>query len=172
VDFEKPQEAANIKMKTVWQIAKWLVIALVCLFVLIQLKRPARTNPAVDESQALEAHVQMPPQVKDTLNRSCRDCHSNKTEWPWYTNVAPVSWWITDHVDHGRKDMNLSEWGKLDKDRQDKKLRQICDEVEDGAMPLSSYLPMHPKANLSEQDKKALCEWTAAERERLARATK
>jgi len=159
-------------MKTVWKIVKWVVIVLICLLVLIQLKRPARTNPLVDESQTIEAHTQMPPQVKDILDRSCRDCHSHKTEWPWYTNVAPVSWWITDHVNEGRKNLNLSEWGKLDKDRQDKKLRQICDEVEDGAMPLSSYLPMHPKAKLSEQDKKTLCDWTAAERERLSRATK
>jgi len=157
-------------MKMVWKIVKWVVIVLVCLFVLIQLRRPARTNPPVDESQTIEAHTQMPPQVKDILDRSCRDCHSNKTEWPWYTNVAPLSWWITDHVNQGRKDLNFSEWGKLDKDRQDKKLRQICDEVEDGAMPFPSYLPMHPNAKLSEQDKKTLCDWTAAERERLARA--
>ena len=155
-------------MKTVWKIVKWLLISLVCLFILIQLKRPARTNPAVDESQTIEARAQMTPQVKDILDRSCRDCHSNKTEWPWYTNVAPISWWITDHVNEGRQNLNLSEWGKLDKDRQDKKLRQICDEVEGGAMPLSSYLPMHPKAKLSEQDKKTLCDWTATERQRLS----
>jgi hypothetical protein len=158
-------------MKTVWKIIKWVLIVLICLFILIQLKRPARTNPAVDESQTIEAHTQMTPQVKDILDRSCRDCHTNKTEWPWYTNVAPLSWWITDHVTEGRKNLNLSEWGKLDKDRQDKKLRQICDEVEDGAMPFPSYLPMHPKAKLSDQDKKTLCDWTAAERERLARTT-
>jgi hypothetical protein len=66
--------------------------------------------------------------------------------------------------------LNLSEWGKLDKDRQDKKLRQICDEVDDGAMPLSVYLPMHPKAKLSEPDKKTLCDWAAAERVRLSQA--
>jgi len=159
-------------MKTVWKIVKWLLISLVCLFILIQLKRPARTNPAVDESQTIEAHTQMTSQAKDILDRSCRDCHSHKTEWPWYTNVAPLSWWITDHVNTGRKDLNLSEWGKLDKDRQDKKLRQICDEVEDGAMPLSSYLPMHPKAKLSEQDKKTLCDWTAAEHGRLSSVAK
>lgn len=169
MDLEKSQEASNIKMKTVWKVVKWLLISLICLFILIQLKRPARTNPAVDESQSIEAHTQMTPQAKDIFDRSCRDCHSNKTEWPWYTNVAPVSWWITDHVNQGRNNLNLSDWGKLDRDRQDKKLRQICDEVDDGAMPLSSYLPMHPKANLSEQDKKTLCDWTAAERERLSR---
>jgi hypothetical protein len=157
-------------MKTIWKITKLLVIVVACLFVLLQLKRPARTNPVSESSQSIEAQVQMTPQVKDILDRSCRDCHSNKTEWPWYTNVAPLSWWITDHVDQGRKSLNLSEWGKLDKERQDKKLRQICDEVEDGAMPFPSYLPMHPKAKLSEQDKKILCDWTAAERERLSAA--
>ncbi len=157
-------------MKTLWKIIKWTLIVLVCLFILIQLKRPARTNPAVDASQTIETKVQVPPQVAAVLERSCRDCHSNKTDWPWYTNVAPVSWWITDHVNSGRKNMNLSEWGKLDRDRQDKKLRQICDEVEDGGMPLSSYLPMHPKAKLSDQDKKTLCDWTAAERARLSPA--
>ncbi len=155
-----------------WKIVKWVLISLVCLFILIQLKRPARTNPAVDESQTIEARTQMTPQVKDILDRACRDCHSNKTEWPWYTNVAPISWWITGHVNEGRSNLNLSEWGKLDKDRQDKKLRQICDEIQDAAMPLPSYLPMHPKAKLSEQDKKTLCDWTAAERERLARTAK
>ena len=156
-------------MKTVLKIAKWLLISLVCLFILIQLKRPARTNPAVDQSQTIEAHTQMTPQVKDILDRSCRDCHSNKTEWPWYTNVAPVSWWITDHVNDGRRRLNLSEWARLD--QPGKKLAKICDEVEDGGMPLSSYLPMHPKAKLSEQDKKTLCDWTAAESARLSGAS-
>jgi len=88
---------------------KWTAIVLLVLFVGLQLKRPARTNPAVDESQTIEAHTPIPPQVKDILDRSCRDCHSNKTEWPWYTNVAPVSWWITGHVDQGRNNLNLSE---------------------------------------------------------------
>jgi hypothetical protein len=155
-------------MKIVLKILKWLGIGLICLFILIQLKRPARTNPAVDSSQSIEAHTQMSPQVSAILDRSCRDCHSHKTEWPWYTNVAPVSWWIADHVEHARKDLNLSEWGKRDRARQDRKLKEICEEVSDGKMPLPSYLPLHPSAKLSEQDKKTLCEWTTAERERLA----
>jgi hypothetical protein len=157
-------------MKTVWKVLKWLGIGLICLLILIQLKRPARTNPAVDAAQTIEAHTQMSPQVSAILDRSCRDCHTNKTEWPWYTNVAPVSWWVIDHVDHGRSHLNISEWGKLDRDKQDKGLREICDEVSDGLMPLPSYLPLHPQAKLSEQDKKTLCEWTSAERQRLAQA--
>src|SRR6266446_3599210 len=159
-------------MKMLKSIAKWMVIILAVLFVAIQFVRPARTNPAVDESQTIFARTQMTPPVAAIFTRSCADCHSNKTVWPWYTNVAPISWWIAGHINEGRQNLNLSEWAKLDPNRQDRKLRQICDEVEDGAMPLPSYLPMHPKAKLSEQDKKALCDWTAAERERLSGAAK
>ena len=156
-------------MKIVLRILKWIAIVLVVALVGIQFVRPARTNPPVDKSQTIEAFTQMTPEVASILDRSCRDCHSNQTVWPWYSNVAPVSWWVIDHTNQGRSDLNYSEWGKLAPDRRDRKLRQICDEVQDGIMPLSSYLPMHPAAKLSEQDKKTLCDWTAKERERLAK---
>src|SRR5215468_1489997 len=122
------------------RVLKTAAILLVVLVVGIQAIRPARTNPPVDESQTINARTEITPEVASILDRSCRDCHTNKTVWPWYTNVAPVSWWLKSHVDHGREDLNLSEWGKLPRDRQDRKLRQICDEVQDGNMPLASYL--------------------------------
>lgn len=155
-----------------FRVLKIILIVAVVLFAGIQAIRPARTNPAVDESQTIFARTQMTPEVAAILNRSCNDCHSNKTVWPWYTNVAPVSWWLTNHVNEGRQNLNYSEWGRLNTDRQDRKLRQICDEVEDGVMPLSSYLPMHPQARLSDGDKKTLCDWTAAERQRLTNSAK
>lgn len=154
-------------MRIVGKIIKWILIVVVVIFVLIQFKRPARTNPPVDESQSIYARANVPPQVATILERSCRDCHSNKTQWPWYTNVAPISWFIVDHVNEGRRHLNISEWGKLDKDRQEKKLREICNEVTDGNMPLSSYTPLHPGSTLSADDIKTLCDWTNAERERL-----
>jgi Haem-binding domain len=153
------------------RIVKWIFVIGVCLFVVIQFVRPARTNPPVDESQTIFARTQMTPQVAAIFNRSCVDCHSHKTVWPWYTNVSPVSWFIVNHVNTGRSLLNLSEWGRLDRDRQDRKLRQICDEVQDGAMPLSTYTPLHPGSSLSDQDKKTLCDWTDAERKRLTGAT-
>jgi hypothetical protein len=159
-------------MKTLLRVLKWMAITLVVLFLGAQFVRPARTNPAVDESQTIFARTQMTPEVAAILNRSCNDCHSNKTVWPWYTNVAPVSWWLSNHVNEGRHELNYSEWGRLDRDRQDRKLRQMCDEVQDGAMPLSSYLPMHPKARLSDGDKKTFCDWTDAERGRLSSSSK
>ncbi|HEY3024980.1 MAG TPA: heme-binding domain-containing protein [Pyrinomonadaceae bacterium] len=155
-------------MKRVRTVLKWLVIVLACLFIIIQFRRPARTNPPIDQSQTIEAHAQMTPQVASILARSCNDCHSNKTVWPWYTNVAPVSWFIVDHVNEGRSNLNLSEWGRYDQRRQGKKLEQMCDEVKDGAMPLSSYTPLHPGTELSPDDIKTLCDWTEAERARLA----
>jgi hypothetical protein len=151
---------------------KITTIVLVVAFLGIQVVRPVRTNPPVDESQTINALTQMTPQVASILDRSCRDCHTNKTVWPWYTNVAPVSWWLSNHVNDGRRILNFSEWGKLPSDRQDRKLRQICDEVQDGVMPLSSYTPMHPQARLSDQDKKTLCDWTDAERQRLTTTAK
>jgi hypothetical protein len=155
-------------MRIVLRILKWVAIVLIVAFVAIQFVRPALTNPPVDESQTITAKAKVPAEVASILDRSCRDCHSNQTVWPWYTHVAPVSWWLADHVNQGRKDLNLSEWGKLPNDRQERKLRQICDEVQDGMMPLSSYLPMHPAAKLSAQDKKTLCDWTETERLRLS----
>lgn len=149
------------------KVLKWLVIVVACAFVAVQFKRPARTNPPVDESQTIYARTQMTPQVAAILDRSCKDCHSNKTVWPLYTNISPISWFVTDHVDVARKDLNFSEWGTYDQRRQEKRLQQMCDLASDGAMPLSSYTPLHSGSKLSPEDVKTLCAWTEAERARL-----
>src|SRR5947207_6968895 len=104
-------------MRTIRGIIKWLAIGLVIIVIGMQFIRPARTNPPVDESQTITAHTQMTPEVGSLLDRSCRDCHSNKTIWPWYTNVAPLSWWLSNHVNEGRRDLNMSEWGRLPRNR-------------------------------------------------------
>jgi hypothetical protein len=151
------------------RLLKWLFIVIACLFIAIQFKRPQRTNPPVDESQTILARTQMPAQVYQILERSCADCHSNKTVWPWYTNVAPVSWFIAQHVEQARKDLNFSEWGTYEQRRQAKKLQEMCDLATDGSMPLSSYTPLHAGSKPSAEDVKALCVWTEAERTRLER---
>jgi len=149
------------------KILKWIAIVIVIVFVGLQFRRPAKTNPPIDQAQTIEAHTQMTPQVAALLDRSCNDCHSNRTRWPWYSNVAPVSWFVIGHVDDARRAMNLSEWGQRDKDRQSRKLQQMCDEITDGAMPLNTYTPMHPGSKLSVDDVKTLCAWTEAERSRF-----
>jgi hypothetical protein len=146
---------------------RWLVVVLACLFVVAQFSRPARTNPAADPSLSLQSHVQVSPQVASIIDRSCGDCHSNKTRWPWYSNVAPVSWFVIDHVNQGRNHLNFSEWGRYNQREAEGMLNQICKEVTSGGMPLSSYTPLHPGSKLSPEDVKTLCDWANAERARL-----
>ena len=154
-------------MRPVWKVGRWLLVGVACLFVIVQFIRPAKTNPVADPSLAIESHVQVDPTVGAIFDRSCVDCHSNKTRWPWYSHVAPVSWFVIDHVNEGRKELNLSEWGKYDQRRQLGKLRQICREVTNGAMPLGSYTPMHAGSKLTPDDVKTLCDWSDAQRAQL-----
>lgn len=155
-------------MKILRKVLKWILIVVACAFVIAQFWRPARTNPAVDQAQTIQAHLQVSPEVAAIFDRSCQDCHSNTTRWPWYTNVAPVSWFIVDHVNEGRKEMNLSEWGTFTPRKKERRLEEMCEQVEDGAMPLSTYTPLHPGSKLSPADVKLLCDWAKAERARTA----
>lgn len=149
-------------------ILKWVVIIFFAAFVIIQFIRPARTNPPVNPAQSIEASLQVSPQVAAIFDRSCNDCHSNKTVWPWYSNVAPVSWLVTDDVKQGRSAMNFSEWGSYDKDKQSHRLRDMCEQVSDGNMPLSIYTPLHRGSKLSADDVKTICDWANAERARIS----
>lgn len=148
----------------IWKFAKWIVILGVLLILGAQLIRPARTNPTVDQSLSVQSQMKLDPQVDSILHRSCFDCHSNKTVWPWYTNVAPVSWFVINHVDEGRRDLNFSEWGRYDQNRRLDKLKQICKLIKAREMPLSSYTPLHPNSKLTDDDIKTLCDWSNRER--------
>jgi hypothetical protein len=155
-------------MSKVGKILKWVVITIVVVFIGIQFVRPARTNPPVDQAQTMQSRLQLTPEVSAILDRSCQDCHSNSTRWPWYSNVAPASWFLIDHVNEGRQHLNFSDWGKLDKRRADKKLEEMCEEVQDQFMPIDSYTWIHRSAKLSDADIKAICDWSESERARLA----
>jgi len=158
----------KMSMRRVWKAVRWAAIIAVSLFVVVQFFGPAKTNPAVDQVQTLQARTRISPQVAAILDRSCGDCHSNNTRWPWYSNVAPVSWFVISNVDDGRKDMNFSEWGRYDARQQAGQLNQICREVKSGSMPLSSYTPLHPGTKLTPEDVKVLCDWADEERTRIA----
>jgi hypothetical protein len=130
----------------------------------IQLIRPARTNPDVDQSHTLEAVVFVPPRVESILQRACSDCHSDLTRWPWYSNVAPISWFVIDHVNSGRRHANFSEWLRRDTKNPAEYTRErfqaICRQVETQNMPLTSYLLLHRAARLSQSDIETICQWT------------
>lgn len=146
---------------------KIIVIVGVIAFVGIQFVRPDRTNPPIVEADTLEASMQVPEQVDAILNRSCVDCHTNKTQYPWYSNIAPVSWWLGNHISDGRRHLNLSIWNTYTAKRKAEKLGEICDQVESGEMPLPSYLWIHRYAVLKEGEAKTLCDWTEAEKAKV-----
>jgi hypothetical protein len=149
-------------------LTKKILIAVVVLLVLAQLVPQSvfpLTNPSSKRTDSLQTTAKaLTPEVSKILDRSCRDCHSNLTNWPWYSKVAPVFWLLSRDVRVGRKELNFSDWSQYPPRRKDHKLKAICDQVERGEMPLWFYLPMHPVAKLSDADKKAICAWTKQER--------
>ncbi len=149
------------------KIVKIVLVVLAAVFILIQFVRIDRSNPPVVTENSIEAVLNVPPDMQQIFGRSCNDCHSNKTVYPWYTQVAPVSWWLRNHIDEGRRELNLNEFATYPARKQDRKLEEVCDQVKSGQMPLPSYLIVHGEATLSEQDKQMICEWTAAERAKI-----
>lgn len=132
---------------------KKFAIGLTALLVVIQFVPIRGTNPPVG------GEPQMSPEVREVLSRSCFDCHSNRTVWPWYSRVAPLSWWIVHHVDEGREHLNISTWETLSPEDQKDALEEVVEDVQEGEMPLGSYVVGHPKARLSDRDKQLLIDW-------------
>lgn len=152
------------------KILKIVVIVLILGFVVLQFFRPDRTNPPIVEAETLEAATRVPADVAAILNRSCSDCHSHKTTYPWYSNISPASLFLANHVANGRRHLNFSIWNTYDKKKKSHKMEEIQEQVEGGIMPLGSYLWIHRDAVLSESDKKALVDWTIKVREDLTAA--
>ena len=111
--------------------------------------------------------MNVPDDVHRILKRSCFDCHSDHTAWPWYTNVAPASWLVAKDVRNGRTKMNFSQWGKIPDAKREARLEAICEEITEGEMPLKEYLYLHGDAKLTPQDKDVLCNWVKAELKKI-----
>jgi len=135
---------------------KWIVRILLIGLIGIQFFRPDRENPPVDATKDYLALNDAPVEVANLMRVACYDCHSNETSWPWYTNVAPVSWWVADHVEDARKHLNFSNWGDYDPEKAEHKLEECFEELEEGEMPLESYTYTHGDADLSPEQRELL----------------
>lgn len=131
-------------------------IALTLILIGIQFVPVDRTNPPV------KSEVSAPSDVQAILRRSCYDCHSNETKWPWYSYVAPVSWFVADHIHEARGDMNFSEWPTFDFELQEHSFEDIEEQISEGKMPIRSYTLIHRDARLSQVDRDALLRWARA----------
>ena len=149
------------------KILKIVVIVLFIAFIAIQFIRPDFTNPPIVSGQTLEENIQVSEKVQAILKKSCNDCHSNTTVYPWYSNIQPAAWFLKSHIDDGRKELNFSDWKTYDAKKQRRKLAEVCEEIQGKSMPLPSYLWIHWDAKLTDEEIKIICDWTEAERAKI-----
>lgn len=140
-----------------------MVASPVVLLVLAAITRRPPQNPEIHAGSAIEQELDVPPAVKTFLRRSCYDCHSFETRWPWYASIPPVAGLIESDVRHGREVMNFSEWPETagaTSSRTAATLSAACEAVRRGIMPKSPYLYLHPEARPSHADIDLFCSWT------------
>lgn len=134
------------------KIFKRVALGLLVALALVQLIRIDKTNPDTIEKDQFVKVEAVPENVASIMKRACYDCHSNHTVWPWYSNMAPVSWFVGKHVREGREELNFSEWGTYDDGRRHHKLEECMEEIEEGEMPFEGYVVWHDEALLTPED--------------------
>jgi len=144
---------------TARRVAGYSALAILVLLVAVQFLPVDKTNPPSDPRLHFDQLLNPPPNVKASLDRACRDCHTHDTTWPWYSKVAPASLLLASDVKEGREHLNLSEWGKLDPKRAARKLDEMCEELTSDAMPPGIYRVMHRDAKLTPEETRAFCGW-------------
>jgi hypothetical protein len=138
-----------------------IILGIVAVFIVIQAIRLSRTNPPVIPSRSLQAHVDVPPEVQTILKRSCYDCHSNSTVWPWYSNIAPFSWYVIRDVNVGRSHVNFQDWQAQINEQEGKEhLGLACKLVREGKMPPADYRTIHKGTNITPEETATICAWS------------
>lgn len=143
-----------------------VLLALGIALVAIQFVRPARNDSAAGADD-LAAKFPPPKAVKQLLEDTCYDCHSNRTRYPWYAQIQPVGWWLADHIKDAKRELNFSEFTSYSEHHQAKKLQAVSDEVTTRSMPLKSYTWIHHDAKLTEAQIKLLADWAEALAEKI-----
>ncbi|MGA1931927.1 heme-binding domain-containing protein [Arcobacter sp. YIC-464] len=134
---------------------KRTLLIFLLVFIAMQAIQTEQKNYAVEKTLEIKA----PDDIMTMFKQSCYDCHSNEVNWPWYSNIAPFSWIISDHVNDGRKWLNFSEWENYTQEEKEKKLKGIYRTVY-AVMPLNSYLWLHEEADLTKEQRKQIRDWT------------
>lgn len=146
----------------VW-IKRLLILALIALIV-IQFIPVEKNEGGYESLNVFVAETKPSDEVAAILKSACYDCHSNQTVYPWYSNLAPASFYLADHVDNGKRHLNFSAWDAYSTKRKDHKLDELIEEVEADEMPLESYTLIHSEAMLDVAQTEALVNWAKAAR--------
>lgn len=138
---------------------KKILLAILIVLIVIQFIQPPRNKSGQVLATDMAAMYKIPDTVQAVLKVACYDCHSNNTNYPWYTYLQPVGWMLANHIRHGKKELNFNEFGSYTARRQRSKLKAIANQVKDGEMPLNSYTLMHKDARLTREQKQLIIEW-------------
>ena len=146
---------------------RWVIYGLILGIVILQLFQPQKNLGDRSVAEDLFKTAEVDKAIKDVLERSCYDCHSNFTNYPLYSYISPVSIFLGKHVKKGKEELNFSEWALISDKDKISRLVDIYESVESGEMPLQSYLIIHKEAALSEDDKEVILSWAEKEGEIL-----
>jgi len=139
---------------------KKILLVLLAILIIIQFIHPSRNISKVDQSNNITKAYTVPPDVKTILDKACMDCHSNNTRYLWYFKTQPVDWWLTKHINEGKRGLNFDEYANKSLRYQYNKLGDVTEMVKKGEMPLNSYTWIHKDAILTDQEKKTLINWS------------
>lgn len=139
---------------------KYKIIFSLCgVMLLIQLIRPDRNIGNIYSDSHISQVVSVPSEVNSLLQRACYDCHSNNTEYPWYAGIQPIAWWLSDHVEEGKHELNFSEFKQYSLKKQRHKLDEVAEMVREEEMPLFSYTIAHSNAKLTKDEIELIAMW-------------
>ena len=147
---------------------KKIIIGILALIILAQLFQPSRNNGEADGPQDITHVADVPDGVLSLLKSACYDCHSNHTSYPWYGKITPVNWWLQNHVDEGKSQLNFSIFSTYSQKKMDKKLDEIIGTVKERYMPMESYVRMHSEADLSDDQCKLITSWALQAKQQIA----
>ncbi len=142
---------------------KTSAIVIASAFILAQLiPRPEKNIRKHTSTSDISKAVNLPESVSKIFQKSCYDCHSNHTNYPWYASIQPLSLWLNHHIEEGKEELNFSEFASYEKQKQLKKIEEIEEVVSEGEMPVSSYTLIHRNASLSSSEKESIIAWVNA----------
>jgi hypothetical protein len=156
-----------ISRTAVKKISLRILAALLIIFIAIQFIRPDRNISGQVFQTDISNTYSIPANVYTLLKNACYDCHSNNTNYPWYSNIQPIGWFLANDIKNGKAKINFSEFGSLSSRRQISKLKGIENQIKDGSMPLPSYQLLHKEAQLTDGQKKLLIDWIRTTRDSL-----
>lgn len=151
------------------KLIKQILLGVLAVLILMQFIRPARNADSGIMGADISRVVNIPSNVQQKLKTSCYDCHSNHTNYPWYSNIQPLGWWLNQHIKEGKAELNFNEFSSYSKRRQLSKLKAIGESINDGSMPLSSYTLIHKSAKFSADDKRTITDWAEKTKDSLTK---